>query len=144
MVERQDKPVMDRFQDWAASHQSKPVVNRAEFLKVRDDVLTMLSNNLSVRNIWAFLTAEGRITYGLSSFNRDVSRLTKKGDAVPLPSPVKPSPAAIDRSPSPPPANPPAAPPAPTDPPPADPPPAPRPKPTRFHKPDDPKKEDYV
>ena len=144
MVERQDKPVMDRFQEWAASHQSKPVVNRAEFLKVRDDVQTMLSNNLSVRNIWAFLTAEGRITYGLSSFNRDVSRLMKKGDAVPLPSPIKPSPAAIDRPPSPPPATAPAAPPAPTDPPLVEPAAEPRPKPTRFHKPDDPKKEDYI
>lgn len=144
MVERQDKPVMDRFQEWAASHQSKPVVNRAEFLKVRDDVQTMLSNNLSVRNIWAFLTAEGRITYGLSSFNRDVRRLVTKGDQVSSPGPAKPAAVAPDPSRSPSPAIPAAAPPAPTDPPLVEPAAEPRPKPTRFHKPDDPKKEDYI
>jgi hypothetical protein len=144
VVERQDKPVMDRFQEWAASHQSKPVVNRAEFLRVRDDVQIMLSNNLSVRNIWAFLTAEGRITYGLSSFNRDVRRLVTKVDQVPSSSPAKSAPVTIVPPRSPAPASPAATPPAPTDPPPVEPAAEPRPKPTRFHKPDDPQKEDYI
>jgi len=135
---------MDRFQEWAASHQSKPVVNRAEFLKVRDDVQTMLANNLSVRNIWAFLTAEGRITYGLSSFNRDVRRLVAKGDPAPSPGASKTTPVAIERPRSPAPVSSAATPPSSADPPPDDRPTEPRPKPTRFHKPDDPKKEDYI
>lgn len=98
MNERQKKSVSERMREWAASGQSAPVVNRAEFLNVRSDIEALLGDGWSVRKIWGFLTSEGRISYGLSSFTRDVRRLVPKPGSNRLAPPSNPSPVAADLS----------------------------------------------
>lgn len=106
MNERQRKSVSERMREWAVTGQSAPVVNRAEFLNARSDIEALLSDGWSVRKVWGFLTSEGRISYGLSSFTRDVRRLVLKSGptrpaASPNPSPVAADPARSDPSPAP-------------------------------------------
>lgn len=113
MDERQKKPVSERMRDWAASASSQPVINRAEFLNARSDIDALLADGWSVRKIWGFLTSEGRISYGLSSFTRDVRRLiVKPGSPRSAPGPVQP-PAPADQRRSEPSPDPGAEPPAP-------------------------------
>lgn len=144
MNERQDKPVMERYLEWAASHQAKPVANRAEFIKARSEIETMLANDVSVRGIWAFLTGEGKITYGLSSFTRDVRKLVAKADPAPSPGRAKLPPIAANPPQSATPATPPADQPATPVDPPASETSEPRPRPKRFHHPESPDMKDYL
>lgn len=133
MDERQEKPVMERYLEWAASHQAKPIANRAEFIKARSEIETMLSNGVSVRGIWSFLNGEGKITYGLSSFTRDVRKLIARTDAPTSFDRVVPAPAAVE----------PPQPPPPVDPPASDTP-EPRPRPKQFLHPTKPDMKDYL
>lgn len=96
MAERQEKSVSERMREWVASGKTAHFVNRAEFLNSRSDIDALLADGWSIRKIWEFLTSEGRISYGCSSFTRDVNRSVLK-PGTPRPAlPPKPSPVAAD------------------------------------------------
>lgn len=139
MTDPPAKPFVERLRERAT--QSKIASggrNRAAFLAAKSDVESALADGWPVSQIWNALVDEGRIDFSYVWFAKYVRDLIRKPLAgIPAAS-VPPPPAPIAAS-----VEAPIASPQP-DPSPAEPPAEPRPRPTRFHHPDSPKKEDYL
>jgi hypothetical protein len=147
MKDKPAKPFTERLRDRAASAKARPgLANRAAILAAREDIQAALADRWPVRQIWEQLVEEERIACGYVWFAKHVRDLITS-PARSSGAPVKPAPSSDATPPSPAPAAPIEPAPAiaaPTDDPPADPPSEPRPRPTRFHHPESPKKEDYI